>query len=121
MSKNSIAWYVVAIKLTEIRLERRIGRIKRLGRKTESCWKMRVGLSNKRPIMHLENSNINRDEPSSNAVFAAVGTTAKHKDDRITIAIPVIFLEDFDIFIDSVFLPNPLLVVLNLLLFKMHK
>ena len=47
-----------------------------------------MGISRKSPIRHLENSNTNKDEPRSKAVLAAVGTTAKHSDDIITINIP---------------------------------
>ena len=90
--KNSIAWYVEAIKQTEIRLERRIGGIYLRGTITDCFWKTINGISKNKPMRHLENSNTNRDDPKSKAVLAAVGTTAKHKEDNIIIVIPKRFV-----------------------------
>ena len=50
--------------------------------------KIAMGMRNKKPIRHLERSSTNKEELRSRAVFAAVGTTAKHKDDKSIIATP---------------------------------
>ena len=39
-------------------------------------------------MRHREKSRANRDDPESKEVLAAVGTTAKHKEDNITTVIP---------------------------------
>ena len=47
-------------------------------------------MRHKKPIRHLEKSSTNKEAPRSRAVFAEVGTTAKHKDDKSIIATPKI-------------------------------
>tara|TARA_X000000368_G_scaffold416651_1_gene411095 strand:+ start:1873 stop:2034 length:162 start_codon:yes stop_codon:yes gene_type:complete len=39
-------------------------------------------------MRHREKSRTNSDDPKSKEVLAAVGTTAKHKEDNITTVIP---------------------------------
>ena len=44
------------------------------------------------PIAYLEKTKKKRDEPSSRAIFAELGTKAKKKDDNKTIKIPVFII-----------------------------
>ena len=88
ISKNSIAWYVEAIRQTEVRLEKRMGRIYWRGMSIDFFWKIINGVSRNKPMRHREKSRTNSDDPKSKEVLAAVGTTAKHKEDNITTVIP---------------------------------
>ena len=92
MSRTSMAWYVDAIRLTETRLEKRMGRINLRGIRTDFFWKTIIGVKRNRPIRHREKSKTNSDDPKSKEALAAVGTTAKHKDDNMTTNIPIFFL-----------------------------
>ena len=78
----------MAIKVTDIRLDKSTGSKNFFGKTKVLFCINKMGISRKSPIRHLENSNTNKDEPRSKAVLAAVGTTAKHSDDIITINIP---------------------------------
>ena len=92
ISKNSIAWYVEAMRQTEVRLEKRMGRIYLRCMSIDFFWKIINGVSKNRPIRHREKSRANSDDPKSKEVLAAVGTTAKHKEDNIIIVIPKRFV-----------------------------
>ena len=84
----SIAWYVDAIKQTEMMLTKINGRTLPLSTKI-ACPKLLVnGARIIRPIRHLDISKAIRDTPLSKAIFADVGTKAKKNDDNSTIIIP---------------------------------
>ena len=84
----SIAWYVEAIKQTEMMLTNiNVGTLllsTRIGRPRDLVKGARII----KPIIHLEISNTISDTPLSRAIFADVGTKAKKKDDNKTIATP---------------------------------
>ena len=84
----SIAWYVDAIKQTEMMLTKINGRTLPLS--TRIGWpKLLVnGARIIKPIKHLDISKTIRDTPQSKASFAYFGTKAKKNDDNNTIAIP---------------------------------
>ena len=84
----SIAWYVEAIKQTEMMLTNINGRTLPLSTRI-GCPKLLVnGARIIKPIRHLDISKTIRDTPLSKAIFADVGTKAKKNDDNNTIAIP---------------------------------
>ena len=58
-----------------------------------------MGSKKKKPMRHREKRSTNSEVLRSNAVFAAVGTTAKHKDDKITIATPKVWVLYFRVFL----------------------
>ena len=84
----SIAWYVEAIKQTEMMLTNiNVGTLllsTRIGRPRDLVKGARII----KPIKHLDISKTIRDTPLSKAIFADVGTKAKKNDDNNTIAIP---------------------------------
>ena len=84
----SIAWYVDAIKQTEMMLTNiNVGTLllsTRIGRPRLLVKGARII----KPIKHLDISKTIRDTPLSKAIFADVGTKAKKNDDNNTIAIP---------------------------------
>ena len=83
-----IAWYVDAIKQTEMILTTiKIGTLL-LSTKIGSRRLYVKGAIITKPIRHLEISKTIRDTPLSKAIFAEVGTKAKKNDDTNTIAIP---------------------------------
>ena len=84
----SIAWYVDAIKQTEMMLTKINGRTLSLSTMI-GCPKLLVkGARIIKPIKHLDISKTIRDTPLFKASFADVGTKAKKNDDNNTIAIP---------------------------------
>ena len=84
----SIAWYVDAIRQTEIMLTNINGRTLPLSTSI-GCPKLLVnGARIIKPIKHLDISKTIRDTPLSKASFADVGTKAKKNDDNSTIIIP---------------------------------
>ena len=84
----SIAWYVEAIKQTEMMLTNIKVATLPLSTKIE-CPRLFVkGARIIKPIIHLEISSTISDTPLSRAIFADVGTKAKKNDDNNTIAIP---------------------------------
>ena len=86
--KNSIAWYVTAIKLTDTKLMN-INLRKMISKKIIFCFLKKTKGHNKiSPIKHLENSRTKRDTPLSRAILAELGTIAKQTEDKITIIIP---------------------------------
>jgi hypothetical protein len=103
MLMYSKAWYVEAIKQTEMTLTNIKEATLLLSTKIE-CPRLFVkGARIIRPIIHLEISNTISDTPLSRAIFADVGTKAKKKDDNNTIATPFhLFLSNFVIIIFKV-------------------
>lgn len=91
ISKNSIAWYVMAIRLTEERLQKSVGSIKFFVIIMRIFIIFKLKVNKQSPIRHLEKSTTNNDDPASSESFADVGTTAKHKEDIKTINIPYLF------------------------------
>ena len=83
-----IAWYVDAIKQTEmILINIKVG-ILLLSTKMGSRRLYVKGARIIKPIRHLDISKTIKDTPLSKAIFADVGTNAKKIDDNNTIAIP---------------------------------
>ena len=83
-----IAWYIDAIKQTEIILTSiKIGTLL-LSTKIGPRRLYVKGTRITKPIRHLEISKTISDTPLSKAIFAEVGTKAKKNDDNNTIAIP---------------------------------
>ena len=84
----SIAWYVDAIKQTEMMLTNINEETLLLSTRIECPRPLVKGASIIKPIKHLDINNTIRDTPLSKAIFADVGTKAKKNDDNNTIAIP---------------------------------
>ena len=83
-----IAWYVDAIKQTEMILTNiKVGTLL-LSTKMGSRRLYVKGARIIKPIRHLDISKTIKDTPLSKAIFADVGTNAKKIDDNNTIAIP---------------------------------
>ena len=99
----SIAWYVEAIKQTEMMLTNINGRTLLLSTRI-GCPRLLVkGARIIKPIKHLDISKTIRDTPLSKAIFADVGTKAKKNDDNNTIATPFhLFLINLVIIISKV-------------------
>ena len=83
-----IAWYVDAIKQTEMILTNIKVGILLLSTKMGSRRLYVKGARIIKPIRHLDISKTIKDTPLSKAIFADVGTNAKKIDDNNTIAIP---------------------------------
>ena len=84
----AIAWYVDAIKQTEMILTNIKVGILLLSTKKGFRSLYVNGTRIIKPIRHLDISKTIRDTPLSKAIFADVGTKAKKNDDNNTIAIP---------------------------------
>ena len=84
----SIAWYVDAIKQTEMMLTKINGRTLPLSTRIGRPKLLVNGARIIKPIKHLDISKTIRDTPLSKAIFADVGTKAKKNDDNSTIIIP---------------------------------
>ena len=83
-----IAWYVEAIKQTEMILTNIKVGILLLSTKMGSRKLYVKGARIIKPIRHLDISKTIKDTPLSKAILADVGTNAKKIDDNNTIAIP---------------------------------
>lgn len=67
-------------------------------------------------MRHREKSRTNSDDPKSKEVLAAVGTTAKHKEDNITTVIPKRLILSFATLWSKIYTRRRLSKIMQLLL-----